>query len=76
MVLFADAPAVDLISAKLTDAGGSEVLHYVVPQIYERDYVAIVPSRPLTPGGRYRVRLELTVAGAQVVDEWEFEAAR
>ena len=76
MVLFADAPAVDLISAKVTDASGSEVTNYVVPQIYERDYVAIVPSRPLTPGTRYRVRLELTVAGSPLVDEWEFEAER
>src|SRR6266550_552613 len=76
MVLFADAPAIDLISAKLTDASGSEVTHYVVPQIYERDYVAIVPSRPLTAGVRYRVRLELTVAGSPLVDEWEFEADR
>ena len=24
-------------------------------------------------GGRYRVRFELSVAGADVVDEWEFE---
>jgi uncharacterized protein YkwD len=76
MVLFSDAPVVDLISAKVTDASGSEVANYVVPQIYERDYVAIVPSRPLTPGSRYRVRLELNVAGAPVVDEWEFEADR
>jgi len=37
--------------------------------------VAIVPSRPLATG-RYRVRLELTVAGAPMVDDWEFEAER
>jgi len=66
---------VDLISAKVTDASGTEVTSYAVPQIYERDYVAIVPSRPLATG-RYRVRLELTVAGAPVVDDWEFEAER
>ena len=75
MVLFANAPTVDLISAKVTDASGTEVTSYAVPQIYERDYVAIVPSRPLATG-RYRVRLELTVAGAPVVDDWEFEAER
>jgi hypothetical protein len=28
------------------------------------------------PGVRYRVRLELTVAGAATVEEWEFEAER
>lgn len=75
MVLFANASMVDLISAKVTDASGTEVTNYVVPQIYERDYVAIVPSTPLAPG-RYRVRLELTVAGTPVVDDWEFEAER
>jgi uncharacterized protein YkwD len=73
MVLFSNARAADLISARLTDASGSEVTHYVVPQIYERDYVAIVPSRPLSPVGRYRVRLEISVAGATVIEEWEFE---
>jgi hypothetical protein len=33
-----------------------------------------VPAAPLTRGARYHVRLELTVAGADVVEEWEFEA--
>jgi hypothetical protein len=44
----------------------------VVPQIYERDYVAIVPALPLAAGTRYRVRLELRVAGADVIEEWQF----
>ena len=76
MVVFSSARPVGLRSARLTDASGHEVAHEVVPQIYEGDYVAIVPSAPLRPGERYRVRLELSLAGDPVVDEWEFEAER
>ena len=76
MVVFSSARPVGLRSARLTDASSHEVAHEVVPQLYEGDYVAIVPSAPLRPGDRYRVRLELSVAGDTVVDEWEFEAER
>jgi len=73
MVVYSSAASVDLKSAKLTDASGRDVAVTVVPQIYERDYAGIVPTAPLAAGGRYRVRFELTVAGSDVVDEWEFE---
>jgi uncharacterized protein YkwD len=73
MVVYSSARAVDLKNAKLSDASGSDVAISVVPQIYERDYAAIVPAAPLARGARYRVRLELTVAGSDVVEEWEFE---
>ncbi len=76
MVVYSTARAVDLKNAKLSDASGREVAISVVPQIYERDYVAIVPVAPLASGARYRVRLELSVAGADVVGEWEFETER
>jgi hypothetical protein len=76
MVVYSSARPVDLKSAKLTDAGGREVAASIVPQIYERDYAAIVPAAPLASGARYRVRLELSVAGTDVVDEWEFETDR
>jgi len=76
MAVFSNARAVDLRSARLTEVGGPDFAYHVVPQLYERDYVAIVPAAPLTPGARYHVRLELTVAGADVVEEWEFEAER
>jgi hypothetical protein len=58
------------------DASGRDIAITVVPQIYERDYVAIVPVAPLASGARYRVRLDLSVAGANVVEEWEFETER
>jgi len=73
MIVYSRAPSVDLKSAKLTDASGRDVAVSVVPQIYERDYAGIVPTAPLAAGGHYRVRFELTVAGSDVVDEWEFE---
>ena len=31
---------------------------------------------PLAAGARYHVRLELSVAGTDVVDEWEFDTER
>ena len=76
MVVYSGARSVDLKSAKLTDASGHDVGVSVVPQIYERDYAGIVPTAPLAAGARYRVRLELSVAGTDVVDEWEFETER
>jgi len=76
IVVYASARTVDLRAAKLTDASGREVAIAIIPQIFERDYAAIVPTAPLASGARYRVRLELSVAGAEVVDEWEFETER
>ena len=76
MVVYSRAPSVDLKSAKLTDASGRDVAVWVAPQIYERDYAGIVPTAPLAAGGRYRMRFELSVAGSDVVDEWEFETER
>jgi len=76
MVVYSSARAVDLRSARLTQVGGPDFAYHVVPQLYERDYVAVIPAAPLVPGARYRVRLELTVAGADMVEEWEFEAER
>ncbi len=75
MVVFSSAREVDLRSARLTQVGGPDFAYHVVPQLYERDYVAIIPASPLVPGARYHVRLDLTVAGADMVEEWEFEAA-
>jgi hypothetical protein len=76
MVVYSTARAVDLRTARVTQVGGPDFAYHVVPQLYERDYVAVIPAAPLVPGARYRVRLELTVAGADVVEEWEFEAER
>ena len=76
MVVYSGAKSVDLRSARLTDESGREVPTFTVPQIYERDYAAVVPTAPLAAGARYRVRFDLSVAGADVIDEWEFETER
>jgi hypothetical protein len=76
MVVYARAQAVEIRSARLSDASGRDVAFHVVPQIYERDYVAIVPAAPLAAGARYHVRLDLIVAGADVIQEWDFETER
>jgi uncharacterized protein YkwD len=76
MVIYSSARAVDFRGARITDAAGRDFAYHVVPQLYERDYVAVIPASPLVPGTRYRVHLELTVAGADMVEEWEFETER
>lgn len=76
MVVYSSARAVDLKSVRVTQVNGPDFAYHVVPQLYERDYVAVVPAAPLASGARYHVRLDLTVAGADVVDEWEFDTER
>jgi uncharacterized protein YkwD len=72
MVVYSRGRPAELRSARLSDASGREIAYHVVPQIYERDYVAIVPASPLASGTRYHVRLDLRVADADVTEEWEF----
>ena len=76
MVVYSGGRPVDLRSARLTDSAGSDAAVSVVPQIYERDYVAIVPVAPLAAGVRYHVRFDLTVAGTDTIDEWDFDTER
>jgi uncharacterized protein YkwD len=76
MVVFSTAQATELRSARLTDMSGRDVPTHTVPQIYERDYAAIVPATPLAAGTRYHVRLELHLGTADVTQEWDFETER
>lgn len=76
MIVYSRAQAAELRSARLTDASGREIAYHVVPQIYERDYVAIVPASPLASGTRYHVQLQIRLAGADITEEWEFETER
>ena len=76
MVVYGAARAADLGTARVTDANGYDVAVWVVPQIYERDYIAIVPVAPLAAGAMYHVRLDLKLAGTDVVEEWDFETER
>lgn len=76
MLVYSKARATDLRGGQLSDPSGEAVPFYLVPQIYERDYMAVVPTKPLAPGSRYRIRLDLTVGGAEVTEEWSFETER
>lgn len=73
LLVYSKARSVELRAARLTDASGREIAHHVVPQIYERDYVAIVPAAALARAMRYHVRLQVSLAGVEVVDEWDFQ---
>ena len=75
MAVWSRARAVTLRGASLM-AGGRAIEHAIAPQIYERDYVAIVPLAPLARGTRYRVRLDVTGAGVEATEEWEFETGQ
>ena len=77
MVVYAGGRSTDLRAAHITDPDGQEVAFQLVPQIYERDYLAIVPAQPLGAGLRYHVRLDLTVAVlGDVTEEWDFQTER
>jgi hypothetical protein len=75
MVVYSGAPAVDMRSAELLTPSGSQLPIYYVPQIWERDYQAIIPQQPLAEGTTYRVRFHLTVSGTPVTLEWTFTTA-
>jgi uncharacterized protein YkwD len=76
MAVFSKAQPADLRSARLTDASGREIATYTVPQIYERDYLAIVPTAPLAAGMRYHIRLEVDLGATERIEEWDFETER
>jgi uncharacterized protein YkwD len=76
MAVYSRAQAVELRAARLTDSSGREIPTYTVPQIYERDYLAIVPAAPLAAGTRYHVRFEIHLGSADVTQDWDFETER
>ena len=77
MVVYSGARSTELRAARITGPDGREIPLHLVPQIYERDYVAVVPAQPLGAGQRYHVRLDLTVAVlGDVTEEWDFETER
>ena len=73
MLIVSHARVVELRSARITDAAGRVIAYHVVPQLYERDYVAVVPAQPLSRGASFTVRLELRIAGVDAAEEWGFE---
>ncbi len=73
MAVWSGGRSVDLRGAAVTVNGASVPL-YVAPQQFERDYVVVVPQKPL-PVGVVDVRFDVTVAGVWSTEEWTFTTA-
>ena len=70
MAVWSGGRSVDLRGASIS-ANGVEIPFYVAPQQFERDYVVIVPQKPL-PSAVISVRLDVTVAGQWQTEQWSF----
>jgi hypothetical protein len=70
MAVWSGGRSVDLRGAALS-SGGVSIPFYVAPQEFERDYIVVVPQKPL-PAGKIDVRFDVTVAGRWLTEEWSF----
>ncbi|HET8567853.1 MAG TPA: CAP domain-containing protein [Candidatus Limnocylindria bacterium] len=75
MVVYSGGQNVQMRAAELVAPGGARVPFYYVTQLYEYDYQVIIPQRPLASGTTYHVRMDLTVGGRWVTNEWDFTTA-
>ncbi len=73
MAVWSGGRSVDLRGASIT-ASGVAIPFYVAPQEFERDYIVIVPQKPV-PVGTIAVRFDVTVAGRWLTEEWSFTTA-
>ena len=72
MVVYSQAQTVDLRAAEVVAPDGTRLPLYYPSQQFERDYQIVIPQQPLTTGTTYHVRLDLTVNGTWVTNEWSF----
>lgn len=72
MVVYSGGRTVEMRGARLVAPGGASVPIYIAPQQFEYDYQVIIPQRPLATNTTYHVRLDLTVAGVWLTNEWDF----
>jgi len=72
MVVFSGGRTVEMRGAALVAPGGVSVPIYIAPQQFEYDYQVIIPQRPLAANTTYHVRLDITVAGVWLTNEWDF----
>ncbi len=75
MVVYSGGVNVVMRAAEIIGPGGLRLPIWYAPQLYESDYQAIVPQRPLSAGTAYHVRFDITVAGQYVTNEWDFTTA-
>jgi uncharacterized protein YkwD len=73
MAVWSGGRTVELRGASIT-SGGVSLPFYVAPQEFERDYWVLVPQKPL-PVGTISVRMDVTVAGRWLTEEWSFTTA-
>jgi cysteine-rich secretory family protein len=72
MVVYSGGRSVVMRGAQLIAPGGAQVPIYIAPQQFEYDYQVIIPQRPLATNTTYHVRLDITVAGTWLTNEWDF----
>jgi uncharacterized protein YkwD len=73
MAVWSGGRSVDLRGASIT-ANGSAIPFSVASQEFERDYIVLVPQKPL-PSATIAVRMDVTVAGRWLTEEWSFTTA-
>lgn len=73
MIVYGGYKAVDVRGISLHH-NGTPLSLFVSPQQFERDYALVVPDKPL-PVGKIDVRMDLTVAGTWLTEEWSFYTA-
>lgn len=72
MVVYSGGRSVVMRGAQLIAPGGAQVAIYIAPQQFEYDYQVIIPQRPLAANTTYHVRLDITVVGTWLTNEWDF----
>jgi hypothetical protein len=72
MVVYSGGRNVVMRGAEIVAPGGARLPIYIAPQQFEYDYQVIIPQRPLTANTTYHVRMDLTVAGTWLTNEWDF----
>jgi uncharacterized protein YkwD len=72
MVVYSGGQSVVMRSAEVIAPGGVRLPIYYAPQQFEYDYQVIIPQRPLAANTTYHVKMDITVAGNALVNEWDF----
>jgi uncharacterized protein YkwD len=73
MAVWSGGRSVDLRGAAIT-ANGVDIPFYIASQQFERDYIVLVPQKPL-PAAAISVRMDVTVAGQWQTEQWSFSTA-
>jgi hypothetical protein len=72
MVVYSGGQSVVMNSAEVIAPGGVRLAIYYAPQQFEYDYQVIIPQRPLAANTTYHVKMDISVAGNSLINEWDF----